>query len=91
MDSPPHPSSLDESGHAEKEAPPSPGLVEDASTVVIAVPSEQLPEWKIGRQEVLIMIALMVVSLVAALDTTVLITALPVSKLKHQLIPRCFA
>ena len=36
-------------------------------------------EWKAGRQEWLIMITLVVISLMAAIDATILVTALPVS------------
>lgn len=86
MDSPTPRPSLHECSHAEQEEPPSSGLAEKASIAVTEVTQEQAPEWKAGRQETLIMIALMAVSLIAALDTTVLITVLPVSKLKHPSI-----
>ena len=75
--------SLNECSHAEKKAPPSPDSAEKTSSPVI---QEAVSEWKVGRQEALIMMALMVVSLTAALDATVLVPVLPVSKPKHPLI-----
>lgn len=62
---------------------PSNIITEDTST---AITEESVPEWKIGRQEALIMISLIVVSLIAALDATVLVPVLPVSKLKYPWI-----
>ena len=41
---------------------------------------DQASEWKVGRQEALIMMALVIISLTAALDATVLVPVLPVSK-----------
>ena len=46
-----------------------------------AVSQEPVLEWDVGRKEALIMVALMIISLTAALDTTVLVPVLPVSKL----------
>ena len=66
-------------GHREKTALPSSDSAEIPSTPVV---QEPVLEWKVGRQETLIMIALMVVSLTAALDATVLVPVLPVSKPK---------
>ena len=65
---------------AEKTALPSSDATERTSTPVV---QEPVPEWKLRRQEILIMIALMIVSLTAALDATVLVPVLPVSKPEH--------
>lgn len=40
-----------------------------------------LAEWKAGRQEWLIMISFVLISLIAATDATILVTALPVSNI----------
>ena len=74
--------SLDQRIHAEKKTPPSSTLAENTST---AVTREPVLEWKLGRKEALIVLSLMIVSLVAALDATVLVPVLPVSKLMHVL------
>lgn len=75
--------SVDHPSHAEKTALPASDVAERPSTPVV---QEPVPEWKLGRQETLIMVALMVVSLTAALDTTVLVPDLPVSNPRHPSI-----
>lgn len=69
-------------------APAPAGVHEDAAThnnftseKSLATSSVENPaeEWKAGRQEWLIMITLVVISLMAAIDATILVTALPVS------------
>ena len=77
MDSSPPALSVDHPSHAEKTPLPASDIAERPSTPVV---QEPVPEWKLGRQEILIMMALMVVSLTAALDATVLVPVLPVSK-----------
>lgn len=72
-----HPSSIEEHSNAEKT---SPALSEVAEVSNTAVVQEPVGEWKVGRQEALIMMALMIVSLTAALDATVLVPVLPVRK-----------
>ena len=74
---------LHKCGNAEKTAPAVSTLADDTST---AAGQEQVLEWKFSRQGALIMMAIMIVSLTAALDATVLVPVLPVSKLKHPLI-----
>ena len=67
---------------------------EKAAPAVFSVTEEKTPgvsqepvlEWDVGRKEALIMGALMIVSLTAALDTTVLVPVLPVSKPQNPLI-----
>ena len=54
------PSSSDECGNAEKIAPTVSTLAEDTS---IAVAQEPVLEWKVGQQEALIMMPLMILSL----------------------------
>jgi len=39
------------------------------------------PEWKPGRQEYAVMLTLAIISLMVALDATVLVSVLPVSRL----------
>ena len=46
-------------------------------------PEEDELEWRLGRQELSVMISLMLVSLVAALDATVLVPVLPAGPLLH--------
>ena len=80
MDSSPTTLSLHQSNHAEKTALPASDVAERPNSPVV---QEPVPQWKLGRQETLIMMALMVVSLTAALDATVLVPVLPVSKSEH--------
>ncbi len=43
------------------------------------------PEWKAGRDEWMVIIVLAIVSLMVALDATILVPVLPVSGLKHDI------
>ena len=81
-------SSQDVFSNAEKTAPPV-AVLEQRTHTPIA--QEPVSEWKLGRQEALIMMALMMVSLTAALDATVLVPALPVSKPLYHLFCKAVA
>ena len=74
--------SIDLGSHIDEKAPPSITLAQDTAT---AVTRQAAPEWRAGRPEALIMAALMIVSLIAALDATVLVPVLPVSMLAPTL------
>ena len=67
----------------EKAAPAIFNVTEERTPGVSQVP---VLEWDVGRKEALITVALMIVSLTAALDTTVLVPVLPVSKPQYPLI-----
>ena len=54
-------------------------LVESNVTKEIIPPEEPLPEWKPGRQEYQILISLSIISLVVALDASIVAPALTVS------------
>ena len=83
MDLSPNPSSPNEHNKTEKAAPAVFSVTEERNP---GVSQEPVLEWDVGRKEALIMVALMIVSLTAALDTTVLVPVLPVSKPQDPLI-----
>ena len=77
MDLSPNSSSPIKRSNAKKAAPAVFSPPEERSP---GVSQESVLEWDVGRKEALTMVALMIVSLTAALDTTVLVPVLPVSK-----------
>ena len=77
MDLSPNPASPNEQCNTEKAAPAVFSVTEERTPGVFLEP---VLEWDLDHKEALIMVALMTVSLTAALDTTVLVPVLPVSK-----------
>ena len=77
MDLSPNPPSPNEQCNTEKAAPAVFSVTEERTP---GVSQEPVLKWDVGRKEALIMVVLMIVSLTAALDTTVLVPVLPVSK-----------
>ena len=82
MDLSPHHSSPNKRSNAKKAAPAVSSHTDERSP---GVSQEPVLEWDVGRKEALIMVALMIVSLTAALDNTVLVPVLLVSKPQYPI------
>jgi len=78
-DEPSTPTSTEHSAH-EKLCVPVPGGVESAKSSQV--------EWKPQKQEYLVMLTLSIISLMVALDATILVTVLPVSYMSIDLTAR---